>query len=140
MKDIIIFLIKLNLKIYLYLVYFLIVSFILEKLGGLYFFIKNFMEKKSSSSAEGSSDIWFIFSWIFGLIIAGSNIFYFKNGPQGISKLSLTLLFMISYFPFTFLSYKFYFHFQKRTRQTKFKVKFNKVYRKAKRKIKRTLN
>jgi len=124
-------------KIHIYLFYALVISFVLERIGGLYFFTKDFFEKKTDSQAIGSAGVWFIFYLIFGLIICIIDLFFLENGPENVPKWLPSLIFIICYMPLAILNYKFYYTFQGRKKLTPFRKKFNKKYRSIKKKLKK---
>ena len=137
MKDIINYTFAILCNVHLYLVYVIIISFILEKIGNFYLFVNIFLDKKTDFLAEGAADSWFVYYLLFGIIVCSIDLFYFNNGPEGVSKWVLLLLFSICYLPLAFIVYKFIYHFQGRKKLTPFRKKFNKKYRSIKKKLKK---
>ena len=135
MIDFFNYIITIFLKIHLYIFYILCISFIIEKITSLHLLIKHFFIKKTFSMAKGAALNFKSLYFIFGIAVLGYNLFYLKNSPDNVPKWILFIFFSIIYYQFARLLYWFYFHFQGRKQPTELRKRFNKRYRKFKKKI-----
>lgn len=124
-------------KVHLYLLYALLISFILEKVGGLYLFFASFLEKKTDFRADGAASFWAVNYFLFGLAVASIDLFYYGQGPSEFPVWFLLGVFLLPYTAASRVVYLFIFHYQGRKKLMPARKDFNKHYRKLRRKLRK---
>ena len=99
---------------HIYIIYLIIISIVIEYIGGFHLFFRSLFTKKTKKIQKGEAQVWGIFYFIFSFFTAIYKLYFSSNYDEASNRFFILISLLFTYVVFSFLFIKLHQYIQRK--------------------------